>query len=427
MAQTFDDYRTFASGEVGNVVSNVTSVKYSPDGGSFASGNNKGLIVVRDLVNNNGFKNILKEHTGEITDLAYHPDQRYMASTATDGKLKVWDLNTSKVIYEDIAPAGQHFTFCFFTTDRQTIMYGGTGGQLIVARPFNNPSKSVVLTTTALTCADYKPMYNGKLIMASSGQLKVADFMSKKVEKEWTVCNGNIVSTKYNANGSQVACLCSDGNLSFWSLNGGQKLKEVNVGTFTGKSTQLAFSPDGNYLVVGNFGIQPLVYDLNTMDIIAQLRSHLKNVRTVNFGPDSKNILTGGDDNMVKISKWRNILPNEVLPTPPPPTATVVAPPPPAKTVAMALVEPPKEDKKPYKPLPELTLEAPKPKATAPIVKLPDEDDTYVEPKNFPLKSVKMELGQPARRNRLPNAMCARVRPSKFTIWTSPFAFGIGI
>lgn len=428
-AQAFDDYKAFSSGS-----GNITAVKYNSNGSAFASGNSTGMIIVRDATSND-ITHTLRVHTSEITSLDFHPSGDYLASTCTKGELKVWDLAIKKVIFEAGGNTQDFYTFAYFTADNQALIYGGTDGKMYITRPFVKPappSSVIISEPNGISCADYAQ--NGNLmIIGTQGTVKVIDFMSKKVKKQISPCgSGQVADVKFNANDTQIGCLCSDGNLSIFDVQTGNRISSQKV-TNSGANTEIAFSPDGKYLVTGDADRIPKVWDLSDMaQPMSKLIGHQNAIRCVDFAPNSKFILTGGNDFMIKMWQWRKLNEEEekekeeepIVDEKPqiavvePPKPPVVEPPKPQATV---VVNKPKETpkptpaapkKEPIKPLPEIPLN-PKPKPTitpkAEVVQI-EEEPPYTPPANFTLENERLRFNNKG----LPDSIAdRRVRPGR--------------
>jgi WD40 repeat protein len=435
-AQDFVDYKTVSSGSSG-----ITAVKYNGTGTAFASGNAAGLILVRDttISKNNGITHILRVHTSEITHLDFHPSGNYLVSTCTKGELKVWNLSSEKIIFEtgrdNKKDSTSFYTFAYFTADNQALIYGGTDGKMYITRPFVKPAppSSVIITEPkGINCADYAQ--NGNLmIIGTQGTVKVIDFMSKKVKKQISPCgSGQVADVKFNANDTQMGCLCNDGNLAIFDVQTGNRISSQKV-TNSGAATEIAFSPDGKYLVTGDADRIPKVWDLSDMaQPMSKLIGHQNAIRCVDFAPNSKFILSGGNDFMIKMWQWRKLneeeekeKEEEPIVALPPPIVTVEPPKPPVveppKPQATVVVNKPKETpkptpaapkKEPIKPLPEIPLKPkPKPSVTpkAEVVQI-EEEPPYTPPANFTLENERLRFNNKG----LPDSIAdRRVRPGR--------------
>lgn len=430
--QAFDDYKAFSSGS-----GNITAVKYNSNGSSFASGNVSGMIIVRDATSNE-ITHTLRGHTAEITSLDFHPSGNYLVSTCANGELKVWDLTTKKTVFEvggKQQSSTGFYTFAYFTADSQALIYGGTDGKMYITRPFVTPAppSSVIITEPkGITCADYAQ--NGNLMLiGTEGAVKIVDFMSKKIKKQLSPCsNGKVVDVKFNANDSQIGCLCSDGNVSIFDAETGTRLLTQKV-TNGGPTTEISFSPDGKYLVTGDADRIPKVWDLSNMQILSKLIGHQGSIRCLDFAPNSKFIISGGNDAMIKMWQWRKLNEQEEekkeeekkeeeppkeeekpiiaeVPKPVVAATVVVNKTPDIPKPAAKLPEPPKKEV--VTPLPEIPLvPKPKPKITpkAEVVEI-EEEPPYTPPANFKLENERLRFNSKG----LPDSIAdRRVRPGR--------------
>ena len=76
-----------------NFITSVTSVAYSPDGQTLASGSTDNTVKVWNVSNGNGTLLItLKGHSGSVTSVAYSPDGQTLASGSQDKTVRLWGL-----------------------------------------------------------------------------------------------------------------------------------------------------------------------------------------------------------------------------------------------------------------------------------------------------------------------------------------------
>ena len=420
-AQAFDDYKAFSSGS-----GSITAVKYNSNASAFASGNISGMIIVRDATSNE-ITHTLRGHTAEITSLDFHPSGNYLVSTCANGELKVWDLSAKKTVFE-VGGKQQgstgFYTFAYFTADSQALIYGGTEGKMYIARPFVKPApvpSVIIAEPKGITCADYAQ--NGNLMLiGTEGAVKVVDFMSKKIKKQLSPCgSAKVVDVKFNANDSQIGCLCSDGNLSIFDVETGTRVVTQKV-TNGGPTTEISFSPDGKYLVTGDVDRIPKVWDLSNMQVLSKLIGHQGSIRCIDFAANSKFIISGGNDAMIKMWQWRKLNEEEEEkeeekkeeePPKPEPKPIIAETPKPVVAATVVVNKTPGPPKKEVvKPLPEIPL-VPKPKPQikpkAEVVEI-EEEPPYTPPANFKLENERLRFNNKG----LPDSIAdRRVRPGR--------------
>jgi WD40 repeat protein len=84
--------------------------------------------------------------------------------------------------------------------------------------------------------------------------------------------------------------------------------------TFPGPAGPLAFSPDGNVLVVGS-GRSLILWDVASAREVARLEGHMDAVRALAFSPDGHTLASGGADHSVRL--WQVASPAASLPKEP--------------------------------------------------------------------------------------------------------------
>lgn len=74
----------------------VTSVAFSPDGKTIASGDayvaRPGKVILWDAQTGK-LKQMLKGHDGNVTSVAFSPDGKTLASGSADETVKLWDVS----------------------------------------------------------------------------------------------------------------------------------------------------------------------------------------------------------------------------------------------------------------------------------------------------------------------------------------------
>jgi len=72
----------------------VTSVTFSPDGRTLASGSYDQTVRLWE-VSSGQCLNVLQGHTNMVTSVAFSPDGKTLASGSSDGTINLWDSQTS--------------------------------------------------------------------------------------------------------------------------------------------------------------------------------------------------------------------------------------------------------------------------------------------------------------------------------------------
>ncbi|MGP8234921.1 MAG: protein kinase domain-containing protein, partial [Limisphaerales bacterium] len=227
----------------------------------------------------------LRELNG-VGAVAYSPDSKRIV-TASGFRALVWD-----------AASGQELlTLAGYTENREVIgsVAYSPDGQRIVAACNNNGTAK---------------LWEAKLWDAASG-------------KELLTLKGHtneITFVAFSPDSQRIATASSDGTAKVWDAASGRNLltidvdlpqmSAVNMGTPI-TCTSVAFSPDGQRIVIGSADKMPQVWDVASGRELLTLKGDVRGITSVAFSPDGQQIVTGGRDKTAKV--WDAATGREVL------------------------------------------------------------------------------------------------------------------
>lgn len=132
-------YKTADGSEVKVATGPVSAFAISRDGRLLAYANVKGAII---LLETGGWTETrrLEGHQQGASSIAFHPISRYLATTARDGQVRIWDSETGKVL-NTIAVKGETDSRLVFGSDGLTLVVSsGDATVKVYGRP-ESPSK----------------------------------------------------------------------------------------------------------------------------------------------------------------------------------------------------------------------------------------------------------------------------------------------
>ncbi|MDE2732937.1 MAG: hypothetical protein OXI72_00985 [Gemmatimonadota bacterium] len=277
----------------------VTSVAFSSDGEILASGSADQTIRLWD-VDTGQHRATLKGHEGEVTSVAFAPVGHTLASVSADQTIRLWDASIAQ---QKTTFTGHRngVTAVAFAPDGKTIASGredgsirlwdvGTGQYKTTLEGHGEGVYSVAFSPDGKTIASGA---NGedntiRLWDVDTGQLKAT------LKARLFV----IYSVAFSPDGKTIASGSTE-EIRLWDVDTGQ-----HKATLEGHRDwviSVAFSPDGKTLASGSWDGSIRLWDVDTGQHKATLEGHRGWVTSVAFSPDGKTLASGSDDSSIRL------------------------------------------------------------------------------------------------------------------------------
>ena len=230
----------------------VSSVSFSPDGRTLASGSWDGMVKLWDVATRQSITT-LDEHTGVVNSVSFSMDGT-LASGSHDNTVKLWDVATR----QNIATLDEH-----------------TGAVL-----------SVSFST------------NGEILASGSwdGTVKLWDVATRQNIATLDEHTGAVSSVSFSMDGT-LASGSWDRTVKLWDVATRQNIATLDE--HTGEVSSVLFSMDGT-LASGSWDGTVKLWDVATRQNIATL-PHGAGVLSVSFSTDGRTLASGAYDGTVKL------------------------------------------------------------------------------------------------------------------------------
>ena len=267
-------------------IGSVSSVAFSPDGGTLASANLDGKIYLWNIVSDLSFKTLVG-HAGGINSIAFSPDGRTLASGGENGMIYLWDIGTGAHLGSG-CHRGAGVNSIAFSPDGRTLASGDREMRIYlwdIATPHFHkaliPYKTLIGHEGSINSVAFSA--DGRVLASSS---------EDKTVRQWNVVSGEQhkhLLTEHSVN--SVAVFTTPDGCSF---------------RYTKEGVQcLAVSPDGKTLASTERN------EVNLWDVVSgkhkqTLKGHTGNVASVAFNIDGKTLASGSDDGTILLwnIKW---------------------------------------------------------------------------------------------------------------------------
>ena len=277
----------------------VSSVAFSPDGTTLASGSDDATVRLWDAITGQ-HKRTLTGHKYGVFSVAFSPDGTTLASGSRDGTVWLWDAITGQhkqtlkghgAWVESVAfsPDGQ--TLATGSSDKTVRLWDATTGQH-KQKPIRHRSNvsSVAFSPDGQTLATGSWDYMVQLWDAITGQHK----QTLKGHK------ANVWSVAFSPDGITLASGSGDATVRLWDAVTGQHKQTLREHT-TGKVSSVAFSPNGTTLASGSRDGTVQLWDAITGQHKQALTGHTDGVYSVVFSPDGATLASGSRDARVRL------------------------------------------------------------------------------------------------------------------------------
>ncbi|TYQ30162.1 WD40 repeat domain-containing protein [Pseudanabaena sp. UWO310] len=270
----------------------VTSVAFSPDGKTIASGSNDKTIKLWNLEGKE--LRTLIGHRNGVWSVAFSPDGKTIASGSSDYTIKLWNLAGKEL--RTLTGHSNWVESVAFSPDGKTIASGSADHTIKLWDLEGKELRTLTGHSNIVMSVAFSP--DGKSIASGSDDktIKLWDLAGKEIQT-LTGHRNEVWSVAFSPDGKTIASGSNDKTIKLWNLAG----KEIQ--TLTGHRNgvwSVAFSPDGKTIASGSRDHTIKLWDLTGKEI-QTLTGHSNIITRVAFSPDRKTIASGSADHTIKL------------------------------------------------------------------------------------------------------------------------------
>jgi len=217
----------------------------------------------------------LEGHTGPIFSLAFNPVEHVLASGAYLGEIRVWDLDSGRII-EVFQPAKESLyggNSVTFSPDGSTLAVWpfGASSQFVLWN-LHSRQTDAVLEDRYISKAAWIP--DGRLLACGETNVTLRDGKTGKLLKELRGHAGPILNLAWSSDGQLLATGGDedDSSLRIWDIGQGQQIAVYRPTQYAQNVESLAFRGDDAVVYI-NDSDQPHIWYWRT-DLEPQAISH---------------------------------------------------------------------------------------------------------------------------------------------------------
>lgn len=275
----------------------VTDIAFSPDGRFLATASNDRTARLWDVGTGVELK-VLRGHWSTVSSIAFSPDGRFLATASSDGTTRIWDPVFGRqrmILVEEWAP-NTAVLAVFFSPDGRSIVTS-TG---LTATLWDVETGRVLrkLDVIGEYVTSFATSPDGRMIATGSDHKGAVRIWDTATERELKVLEGpgsRVFRTAFSPDARFLATASADGIARLWDVETGRLLKKLEVARdHPDEVTDIAFSPDGRLLATTSLEGTSRIWDVETGWHLKVMKGRdLFDTTSVAFSPDGRMIATG--------------------------------------------------------------------------------------------------------------------------------------
>jgi WD40 repeat protein len=242
-------------------------------------------------------------HTDAATSVAFSPDGKTAASGGADGRVYLWEVATGKEVGRLTVPVVQVHAVLFHGDGKTLFVAGhdGTVRQLDTAtgqeqRVFKGHRYAVI--SLALS-PDHKTL----LSASHDPALRLWDLATGQELRQFEGHQGPVSAVAFAADGKQCVSAGHDGTLRLWDVATGKEVRRFTRPTPAqpARVESVALAPDGKTLLSGHAHQSAGLWDTGTGKALRSVGKAQTSTRAVAFSPDGRALVTAGADRVIRV------------------------------------------------------------------------------------------------------------------------------
>ena len=298
----------------------VEAVAISPDGSTFASGDWDGKAKLWNAETGAVLHSM--SHGQYVHAVAFDATGRRLATGSSDHTVHIYDVESGEML-QSLEGHTDAVMSVRFSADGERLLTAGFDN---TARIWNLATSELVQTLAGhswwVWAAEFSPDDQRLVTVSQDGKAIVwqrGENAAYQPLTEFAKHSGPIYAAQFSPDGSVIATAGYDRRVLLWNPDEVQPVDIVRrldhladppapfreLAQHEGPIRTLAFSPNGSQLVSGGQDNVLRVWDLATNEARAVLRGHASHVRDCVFSPDGQSLLSAGRDQQIKLWKPR--------------------------------------------------------------------------------------------------------------------------
>jgi WD40 repeat protein/transcriptional regulator with XRE-family HTH domain len=283
----------------------VWGMAYSPDGTRLATSGSDGKVRIWDAVSDENLLT-LQAQDADLTSLVFSPDGKQLAAASNDGSAKIWEAATGQLLLELRGHTKPVHGIAFRPDGKQLATESLDGSIKFWDAVTGEDLKTWRDVRGSASPLAYSPDGTRILYIDSDQVLRIA-----AAESEAEIYQAALDDPVFalSPNGQRLA-FTPAGSGSIRVVDASNQNLLYNIPRPSNVITWMEFSPDNSLLAITGLDRQVQVFDAANGEALFVLAGHSDSVNVLAFNPNGKQLASGAFDGTVKI--WSLERPSEV-------------------------------------------------------------------------------------------------------------------
>jgi WD40 repeat protein len=277
-----------------------TIAAFSPNAQLFATGAEDGTIRIfrtaaGELVRELG------THHGYVSGLAFSSDGKMIGSAGEDSSARIYHVDSGEVVAR-LDGHTEALSGLWFSPDGTTVLTTSFDRAAILWRLPEGRKSATWQHDKPVMAAAFSA--DGRLAATadSGGVAKIWEVASGNLVAELRGHAGGISDIHFNASGNRLLTASGDGTARVWRLDGRGAVATVFVMRgHTGGVARAIWSPDERYVATASSDYTVRLWEGSTGRMITAIGTHADSVRDIAFSPDGAYLMSGSEDGTAHI------------------------------------------------------------------------------------------------------------------------------
>ncbi|GJE99314.1 WD40 repeat domain-containing protein [Phanerochaete sordida] len=291
----------------------IGQIAFAPDGQHVVSGADDKLALVWSIKTGDVVHR-LEGHEAAVSYAAFSPNGAQVATRSKDS-LRIWDASSGDLLHAITNLKAEYGLQIFFSADSHHLAADSDTSEedtAVVVLDCRTGARIRKLRKQNIWCMVFSPSGHRIATGSTDGSAWVWDAASGKALLELKEHTDWVREVAFSPDGDELATASDDGTVVTCDSHSGERRFTFRVESVRGEDKErvfaVAYSPKNEFIACGAEDGCVRVWNRRTGAFVATFRGHTDWVQRVMFTSDGWNVLSYGDDHVVRLWSIRDAL-----------------------------------------------------------------------------------------------------------------------